>query len=440
MTQAPAELAPMAPVVDIDNLRVKLGKRDVLRDITCTLGTSGSGKAIGLLGPNGAGKSTLIRTLLGFHKLDAGAARVLGFECHEEARELKHRIGYMPETDAFVAEQTAVRFVRIMGELSGLPPRVALERAHQVLFHVGLGEARYRQVGTYSVGMKQMAKLAQAIIHSPELVILDEPTNGLDPAARSRMLELVCEMKDEHGMNLLLCSHLLRDVEHVCDEVVILNEGRIVHHADLEAERRANRRFVELEVSGNDDGLAAALADRGADGIGEGHGRWRIVLPEGIDFDVIWRIAAAENLLVRHLSHRRDSLEEIFLKAVGHIDATTAGRWHAGRGVGCQWPFIDRATSVYDGSMTGRWARLMVLPRFAWQQLLGQRTIIAVLVVATFWPLACATFVYVANRADILADFGAELPLILVVDGDFFWIFMNVQSSFGDRAGGACRT
>src|SRR5262249_26311871 len=159
--------------------------------------TAGHGKAVGLLGPNGAGKSTLILTLLGFHKPAAGSARVLGLDSHSRSRDVKTRIGYMPENDAFIAEMTAVRLLRIMGELSGLPPRMALEKAHEVLFHVGLGEARYRALGTYSLGMKQMAKLAQAILHGPELVILDEPTNGLDPAARLRMLKLIREMKEE---------------------------------------------------------------------------------------------------------------------------------------------------------------------------------------------------------------------------------------------------
>ncbi len=310
----------MTPVIEIERLHVKLGRRDVLEDISCRLGAAGVGKAIGLLGPNGAGKSTLIRTLLGFHKPSAGSAKILGLDCRTEARAVKARVGYMPETDAFIAEQNAVCFLRIMGELSGLPARVALERAHDVLFHVGLGEARYRNLGTYSVGMKQMAKLAQAIVHSPDLVILDEPTNGLDPAARSRMLKLVREMKEEHGMSILLCSHLLRDVEEVCDEVIILQDGRIVHHADLEDERRSNTRFVELEVSGDDAGLAAALRERGADGVNEGGGRWRIVLPPDVDLDVIWKLVAREELLVHHLTHRRDSLEQIFLKAVGHLE------------------------------------------------------------------------------------------------------------------------
>ena len=312
----------MIPVIEIDGLHVRLGKRDVLKDISCRMGTSGAGKAIGLLGPNGAGKSTLIRTLLGFHKPSAGSAKIFGLDCRKDARAVKARVGYMPETDAFVAEQTAVRSLRILGELSGLPSRVALERAHDVLFHVGLGEARYRNLGTYSVGMKQMAKLAQAIVHSPDFVILDEPTNGLDPAARSRMLKLVQEIKKEHGMSVLLCSHLLRDVEEVCDEVVILKDGGIVHHADLEDERRANQRFVELEVSGDDSGLAVALSERGAEAVAEGSGRWRIVLPPDVDIDVIWQLASREELLVHHLTHRRDSLEQIFLKAVGHLETT----------------------------------------------------------------------------------------------------------------------
>ncbi len=311
-----------APVIDLDNLRVKLGRREILLGITCRLGVSGSGKAICLLGPNGAGKSTLIQTLLGFHMPLSGSAHVLGFDCHRNPRAVRERIGYMPESDSFIASMTAVSFLRLMGELSGLPGEAALEKAHETLFHVGLGEARYRPLGTYSLGMKQMAKLAQAIVHGPELVILDEPTNGLDPAARQRMLKLIREMKEQHGMNIVLCSHLLRDVEEVCDEVVIMKEGLIVHHADLEAERRSNRRFVELEVAGNDLNLSSTLQQHGADGVSEGGGRWRIVLP--IDFEIagLWRVLAAEGLEVRKLTHRRDTLEEIFLKAVGHIRQT----------------------------------------------------------------------------------------------------------------------
>jgi ABC-2 type transport system ATP-binding protein len=312
----------MTAAIEIDNLRLKLGRREILKGISCRLGVSGSGKAIGLLGPNGAGKSTLIQTLLGFHRPHAGSARIFGFDCHRQAREVRSHVGYMPESDSFIANQTAVSFLRLMGELSGLPSETALEKAHETLFHVGLGEARYRTLGTYSLGMKQMAKLAQAIVHGPDLVILDEPTNGLDPSARLRMLKLVREMKEEHGMSVVLCSHLLRDVEEVCDEVVIMKDGLIVHQSDLEAERRSNRRFVELEVSGDDSALAARLGALGAETVSEGEGRWRIVLPQELEVSDLWQVTAKLNLGVRKLTHRRDSLEEIFLKAVGHLQQT----------------------------------------------------------------------------------------------------------------------
>lgn len=313
---------PVSPVIELDNLHVRLGRREILQGISGRLGASGAGKAIGLLGPNGAGKSTLIQTLLGFHRPSAGSARILGFDCHRQAAEVKSRIGYMPENEALIANMTAVSFVRLMAELSGVPHKLALEKAHEVLFHVGLGEARYRMVGTYSLGMKQMAKLAQAIVHGPPLVILDEPTNGLDPAARQRMLKLIREMKDGHGMNVVLCSHLLRDVEEVCDEVVILKGGRVVQHCDLEAERRANRRFVELEVNGDDRTFAGAIQGHGIEGISEGGGRWRMVLPPGVELALVWKLVAREGLTVRRLTQRRDSLEEIFLKAVGHLSHT----------------------------------------------------------------------------------------------------------------------
>jgi ABC-2 type transport system ATP-binding protein len=310
------------PVVELDNLTVRLGRREILHGISCRLGVSGTGKAVGLLGPNGAGKSTLILTLLGFLRPSAGSARILGLDSRRSPAEARSRIGYMPENDAFIGDMTAVSFLRQMAELSGLPPAAALENAHQVLFHVGLGEARYRELRTYSLGMKQMAKLAQAIVHGPELVVLDEPTNGLDPAARRRMLKLITEMKTEQGMNVLVCSHLLRDIEQVCDEAVILKDGAIAHHCNLEEERRSNRHFVELEVTGDDGSLRTARPEIGADGGAEGHGRWRIVLPPGVEVDALWGLVGRQNLLVRKLTHRRDTLEEIFLKAMGHLAHT----------------------------------------------------------------------------------------------------------------------
>src|SRR5207302_4165015 len=184
----------------------------------------------------------------------SGTARIFGRDITAEAKEIKSLVGYMPERDSFIAKMSAVHLVRLMAELSGLPPEAALERAHEALFYVGLGEARYRKLDTYSLGMKQLAKLAQAIAHGPKLIILDEPTNGLDPPARQRMIRLIKEMKDTGEMHLILCSHLLRDVEETCEEVLILKQGGIVHYSNLEKERKANNRFVEIETVGDDAG------------------------------------------------------------------------------------------------------------------------------------------------------------------------------------------
>src|SRR5665213_1611912 len=294
----------MDPVIELAGLSVRFGNREILHNLRVSL----SGRTIGLLGPNGAGKSTLIQTLLGFVPLSAGSANIFGHDIRQQTRELRALIGYKPENDSFIANLTAVSFVRMMGELAGLPHDAALERAHEVLFYVGLGEARYRLLGPYSLRMKQLAKLAQAIVHGPRLLILDEPTNGLDPPARVRMIRLIKEMKQTGSRHLLLCSHLLRDVEETCEEVLILKEGRIVHYSDLESERRANRRFVEIQTHGDDTGFAEALAGIGCQCSAAGPGRFRMVLPEDFELREIYRVAAARDLQLRRLNYRRDSV------------------------------------------------------------------------------------------------------------------------------------
>ncbi len=302
----------MSTVIQLTNLSVHLGSRLILNKLDVEL----KGRTIGLLGPNGAGKSTLINTLLGFYAPSSGTAQVFGHDVHKETRIVRSLIGYMPENDSFIADMNAVTFIRMMGELSGLPPETALERAHECLFYVGLGEARYRKLGTYSLGMKQLAKLAQAIVHGPKLVILDEPTNGLDPPARRRMLKMIREMRDNAGMRVVLCSHLLRDVEDTCEEVIILKNGAIVHYADLEAERSANKRFVELETVGDDEGFAAAMESLGATCATAGKGRWKMVLPPEFSFRELFRVASEKDLELRRLNYRKDTLEDIFLKAM----------------------------------------------------------------------------------------------------------------------------
>jgi ABC-2 type transport system ATP-binding protein len=302
----------MQPVIELSGLGVRFGSRDILKDLRVSL----SGRTIGLLGPNGAGKSTLIQSLLGFCPLTSGTASIFGHDIRREQKQIRTVVGYMPENDSFIANMTAVSFIRMMGELSGLPKDAALERAHEVLFYVGLGEARYRPLGTYSLGMKQLAKLAQAIVHGPKLVILDEPTNGLDPPARIRMIKLISEMRAVSDMHIVLCSHLLRDVEETCEEVLIMKAGRIVHYSNLEEERRANKRFVELETRGNDAGFADALMALGCECATAGYGRFKMVCPVGFELREIYRLAGERDLQLRRLNYRRDTLEDIFLKAM----------------------------------------------------------------------------------------------------------------------------
>ena len=299
------------PLIELQNLSVRFGKRDILRNLTASL----QGQAIGLLGPNGAGKSTLINTLLGFYRPHSGSARVFAHDITTGMRQIRSLVGYMPENDAFISKMSAVLFVQMMGELSGLPSEMALERAHEALFYVGLAEARYRNLGTYSLGMKQLAKLAQAIVHGPKLLILDEPTNGLDPSARQRMIRMIREIRDTREMRIVLCSHLLRDVEDTCDEVMILRRGQIAHYSNIEEERRSNKRFLELETYGANGDFTSAIEKLGCECAITAN-RLKLVLADGINSGDIFRLAAEQNVRIRRLNFRRDTLEDIFLKAM----------------------------------------------------------------------------------------------------------------------------
>jgi ABC-2 type transport system ATP-binding protein len=303
--------APQTPVIELQGLSVQFGSREILNNLVCSL----RGRAIGLLGPNGAGKSTLINTLLGFYKPCSGSARVLGYDIRTETRKVRSLVGYMPENDALISKMSAVSFVQMMAELSGLPPAAALERAHEALFCVGLAESRYRELGTYSLGMKQLAKLAQAIAHGPKLLILDEPTNGLDPSARQRMIRMIRDIRDSKQLQIVLCSHLLRDVEDTCEEVLILNRGRIAHYSNLEEERKANKRFLELETYGANGDFTEAIEKLGCE-CAVSANRLKMILADGVEVRDIYRIAAERDVRIRRLNFRRDTLEDIFLKAM----------------------------------------------------------------------------------------------------------------------------
>jgi len=310
ITDSPSSLSP--GVITLDNLSVTFGGRPILKNLNGEL----RGRSIGLLGPNGAGKTTLIHTLLGFHAPSSGTAKIFNSDIRGDANQIKRLIGYMPERDSFISKMSCIHFVRFMAELSGLPPAAALERAHESLFFVGLGEARYRNVDTFSLGMKQLAKLAQAVVHGPKLIFLDEPTNGLDPPARQRMIKMIREIRDSGQAHIVLSSHLLRDVEECCEEIVILKEGRLVVYCNLEEERKANKKFLMLETRGELKQFVEGVAAMGCECATTSDHRLKIILQDGTEIRDLYRLAANSRVQIRRLTYKRDSLEDIFLKAM----------------------------------------------------------------------------------------------------------------------------
>jgi ABC-2 type transport system ATP-binding protein len=308
-------------VIAFENLEVRYvaAAAPALKGLTLSLDRG----IVGLLGPNGAGKSTLLKALLGLLRPSAGGGTVLGIPLGApESARLRGRIGYMPEYDALIEDASAYEQVAFWGELSGLGPEAARDRAHEVLYFVGLDEARYRPVSGYSTGMRQRVKLAQALVHSPELVFLDEPTNGLDPDGRRRMLDLVLRVHAELGTGVILASHLLGDVERVADQLVILDQGQIKAAGSMAGLRRALARRVELRfLDPLDAAQEAALAELGAV-LEARNGLYDLELAEA-DPPAVFRWAEAKGATLIQLTPRHDRLDEVLLRALH--GATPAG-------------------------------------------------------------------------------------------------------------------
>jgi len=307
---------PPTPVVTLEGVTVVYAKHAALGDVTASFPAG----AVGLLGPNGAGKSTLLKALLGFVVPDRGRMKVLGLDVAHAGLDIRARVGYVPESDAHIPGMNAVSFVAYCGELGGLPRLDAVQRAHEVLFYVGLGEARYRNVETYSTGMKQRIKLAQALVHDPDLLFLDEPTNGMDPQGRDEMLELVHDLGHNKGVNLILSSHLLPDVEYACDHVVVLDKGKVAAAGPIAALKQPRGRVFELRVKPPAAGLEAFLALLTGAGL-ECHATdedvMRVFVPgEGGARD-LFAIAASAGAQVRHLRPSVPTLEDVFAQAIG---------------------------------------------------------------------------------------------------------------------------
>jgi ABC-2 type transport system ATP-binding protein len=317
-----------APLIELDRMAKRYGEITALAEVTATV----SGKIIGLLGPNGAGKSTLLKCLLGLLPY-AGQARVLGLDAAARGAEIRDRVGYMPEQEAFLSGMSAVELCSYAGELSGLPRSEAMQRAHAALYYAGLEEKRYQPIDGYSTGMKQRVKLAQALVHDPEILFLDEPTNGLDPRSRDEMLELIVELPARRGCAIVLSTHLLPDVERVCDHAVIMHRGAVRFVGTIDELRGARGRDSELviEVKAEAARLAEALTAAGA--------TCRLTSPIALEVDLpasappllVFRTAHAAGLQIRELGVRRESVEAAFLRVIG-ADGAPAN--HPGRAHG----------------------------------------------------------------------------------------------------------
>src|SRR5271167_662703 len=247
-------------LIELERLSRSYGANEVLREITLQLPPG----RIGLLGPNGAGKSTLLKILMGLLPPSSGRGRIHGYELGQDGYALRRNIGYMPEADALIPGLCGAEYVALAGELYGMPRREAQRRAHEVLTSLELEDARYRKLEEYSTGMKQRLKLAQALVHDPPVLLLDEPTSGMDPAGREAMLDLLLKLGKDHGKAILLSTHLLGDIDKVCDAVVILHQGRILCQGPVEELCRRRQDRYRLHIQGDPNGF---LDDLRLDGV-----------------------------------------------------------------------------------------------------------------------------------------------------------------------------
>jgi ABC-2 type transport system ATP-binding protein len=270
---------------------------------------------IGFVGANGAGKSTFIKILLGLLNPTSGDVRVFGLDARRESLQIRQRVGYMPEHDCLPPDMTATDFVSHMGRLSGLPKAAARERTAEMLRHVGLYEERYRQIGGYSTGMKQRVKLAQSLVHDPRLLLLDEPTNGLDPAGREEMLELVRRTGREFGIAVMVCSHLLGEIERVSDFLVAIEGGRLKSAAPL-GDFTGEEALLAVEVDEGSEALVARLIAGGLEAVDVGD---HVLIPllDDRPYDAVRDAAAELGLALVRVERRRHSLQELFRAPAG---------------------------------------------------------------------------------------------------------------------------
>ena len=301
-------------LIEVKNVSLSFGATTALDNLSLQV----QGGAVGLLGPNGAGKSTLIKTLLGFVKPSQGTATVFGLDVQESPLEIRKQVGYMPEDECLIPGMNAVQLVSYAGELCGMPRRDALQRAHEVLYYVGLDEERYRPVDGYSAGMKQRVKLAQALAHDPKLLLLDEPTNGMDTNGREEMLELVKDIAIDKNINVILSSHLLPDVEFACQEIIALSHGSIAIQGQIQNLKENKGQSFDLKIVGDSETYIAALERHNFQVELHPDKRLRVTSghQEQTETTFFFKLAHQTGVQLRQLRGVKHTLEDIFAEVM----------------------------------------------------------------------------------------------------------------------------
>jgi ABC-2 type transport system ATP-binding protein len=301
----------VTPGITVQDLTYAYAVRPVLRDVSFQLARD----AIGLLGPNGSGKTTLLRALLGHLRVQPGKVIVLGNDMAVQPRLARRQLGWMPERGGIIPGMSGVALVAYLGELAGMPARDAMQRSHEVLDYVGLGEARYRKCEDYSQGMRQRLKLAQALVHDPTWIFLDEPTSGLDPKGRVSMLKLVSDLARKKGLGVILSTHLLPDVEAVCGQILVLRQGRLLAHETVDRRLTTERQVFEIEGFGDEEAFYAQLRAARAEVVKEDR-LAKVTIADGNGAETILAAAVATGYALRRLRRQTLTLSDLFHRLV----------------------------------------------------------------------------------------------------------------------------
>ena len=299
--------------VILKNFTIKYGDLTAVDHLSITFPQGSTG----LLGANGAGKSSLIKGLLGLVPLSSGSATIMGRDVTGEQKAIRQVVGYMPEDDCLIPGLTGIGMVQYAGELSGMAKEDAIQRAHVVLFLVGLGEARYRKVDSYSSGMKQRIKLAQAIVHDPKLLFLDEPTSGMDPRGRREMLDLIQNISSKGKISIILASHILADVESTCERVIIIHNGKVAEEGKIDELRGSYSGAYTVRIDGNRKKFIDFLKSRGCEIRPNGKHLMDVILPEKSETAVILEAAKKSGVQLRRMVPSIQTLEDVFVKRIG---------------------------------------------------------------------------------------------------------------------------